>query len=209
MQKNGFTLIELLIGLALAMLCMNMMMMMFKQTSQVGLRSSQDAEYDTQIQIGLLVAQRHLQSAGYGSGQAADIAIGSFAGGDAVLWRFTPDITAPTTFQCQGIGEEISLENGRQVHRLMILKKTPCDTAQNIEDGTWAEDQVIVAIKTGSTTPIYSYDLIDSSVCNPYGIDAGGTTAKQQITLTAARQYMTGLGESIQNTLCLNNISAI
>lgn len=126
---------------------MGMMMMMFKQVSQVSLSSSADAQYDTEIQLGLMVAQKHLQSAGFGSGQASDIAVGSFAGNDAIFWRLIPNLEAPTQYHCQGIGEEISQENNRYVHSLVLLTKTSCSGVGLVSDGPWIKEQTIVRIK--------------------------------------------------------------
>lgn len=207
MRQQGFTLIELMVGMVIALLCMGMMMMMFKQVSQVSLSSSADAQYDTEIQLGLMVAQKHLQSAGFGSGQASDIAVGSFAGNDAIFWRFTPNLEAPTQYHCQGIGEEISQENNRYVHSLVLLTKTSCSGVGLVSDGPWIKEQTIVRIKKSDANKIYNYDLSTGN-CTPYGTDEN-TVAKQQLTIKAARQYITGVAESIQHTLCLNNIPAI
>lgn len=207
MRQNGFTLVELMVGMVIALLCMSMMMMMFKQVSQVGLRSSAEAQYDTEIQIGLMVAQKHLQNAGYGSGQPNDIVLGSFAGNTAVYWRFIPDLNNPTQYQCQGIGEEVSQENNRWVHRFILLTKTTCDGTDPVSSGTWTKEQIIVAIKNSDTKPIYEYELT-TDTCTPYGID-DVTLARQKITIKAARQYMTNTGSNIQHTLCLNNVTAI
>lgn len=207
MRQHGFTLIELMVGMVIALLSMGMMMMMFKQVSQVSLSSSADAQYDTEIQLGLMVAQKKLQNAGFGSGQASDIAVGSFAGNDAIFWRFIPNLEAPAQYHCQGIGEEISQKNNRYVHRLVLLTKAPCNGVGLVSDGTWGKEQTIISIKKSDAQEIYQYDLSSGS-CTPYGIDEN-TVTKQQLTIKAARQYITGVAESIQHTLCLNNIPAI
>ena len=67
MPKNGFTLVELMVGLVIGMLCMIMMLMLFKQVSHISLQSSQDAEYDAQLQTSMLIVQKLIQNAGYGS----------------------------------------------------------------------------------------------------------------------------------------------
>ena len=207
MRQRGFTLIELMVGMVIALLCMGMMMMMFKQVSRVSLSSSADAQYDTEIQLGLMVAQKHLQNAGFGSGQANDIAKASFAGNEAIFWRFVPDLNAPTQYRCQGIGEEVSLDNTRYVHRFFLLTKASCSGVGLVSDGTWEKDQVIVRIKKSDAQSIYKYDLSNGS-CTPYGIDEI-TVAKRQLTIKAARQYITGVAGSIEHKLCLNNIPAI
>ena len=77
MLRNGFTIIELLVGIVIAMLCMITMLMLFKQLTQVSVSSTQDAEYDAQLQSGMLTIQKYVQNAGFGSGQQSDIASGT------------------------------------------------------------------------------------------------------------------------------------
>lgn len=213
MRKNGFTLIELMIGMVIAMLSMSMMMMMFKQVSQVSFGSAADAQYDTDIQIGLMVAQKYLQNAGYGSGQANDIALGSYAGtgNDAVYWRYVPDLDQPAQYKCQGISEKIDQEGNRSVHRLLLLTNAACNGAGLVSAGAWSIEQTVIAIKKSNSDKIFSYEMADGS-CTPYGIDEN-TVIRQQITITAKRQHITAdadeASKSIQHTLCLNNVTAI
>lgn len=209
MPKNGFTMIELLVGLVISMLCMIIMLMLFKQLMHVSLNSSQDAEYDAQLQSGMLSAQKYMQNAGYGSGKSSDIAIGSYSGNPAVFWLFVKEIGAtPIAYQCQGIGEEISTENNQKVHRLVLLKKNACGTTEAITAGTWVKDQPIVVIKNTAAAPIYQFNMSSGTACTPFGIDKTASAGLKQVTLTAARQHMTGIGQNIQNVVCLNNIAA-
>ena len=202
MIEKGFTLLELMIGLVIAMLCMIMMLMLFKQTTQIGISSSQDAEYDAQIRTGLLVAQRFAQNAGYGSGKANDVVKGTFYNNDAIFWRMIPDINkTPITYQCQGLAESISSTG---LHRLILLKRT-CGSDTNLTDGNWQDEQVIVSFRSKVTTPIFKY-LLTAGQCNPYGIDKNNSKGLKQLTITAQREHMTGTGSNIQNTVCLNNI---
>lgn len=217
MRKNGFTLIELMIGMVIAVLSMGMMMMMFKQVSQVSFSSSADAQYDTDIQIGLMVAQKFLQNAGYGSGQANDIVRGSYAGNDAIFWRYAPDIDQPALYKCQGISEKVDQEDGRSVHRLLLLTKADCTGAgiawsTGTGASSWNPEQTIIAIKKTDADKIYSYEL-STGPCTPYGIDEDdeNTIDRQQITIKAKRQHVAAgdAGGSIQHTLCLNNTAVI
>jgi prepilin-type N-terminal cleavage/methylation domain-containing protein len=209
MPKNGFTLIELLVGIVIAMLCMVTMLMLFKQLTQVGVSSSQDAEYDAQLQSGILAAQKYIQNAGYGSGQQADIAIGTYASNPAIFWLSVKQLGAvPLEYQCQGIGEEVSTEGSQKVHRLVLLKKVACGKTEAVTAGTWVKDQPIVVIRNNTAAPIYSFSLSTTSACTSFGIDKTASQGLKQVQLTATRQYMTSLGQNIQNTICLNNITS-
>lgn len=207
MRANGFTLIELMIGLLISMLCMIMLLMLFRQISQISVRSSQSAEYDAQIQTGLLVLEKFIQNAGYGSGLANDIQIGTHFGNPALFWRFIPELdSVPVSYQCQGVAEKITTENGLRIHRLVLMKKDACGTTTALTEGTWQESQAIVSINNNSTTPIFRYALSQGE-CRPFGINSTPVGTKQ-ISLTAFRPEMTGLGEKIQSLICLNNIKA-
>lgn len=141
MAKNGFTLVELLIGMLIGMLCIIILLMLFKQISRVGMVSARDAEYDAQLETGVLIAQKLIQNAGYGSGNAADIATGfvtftsdtaanaTTTGQPAIFWRVSPDPNATTkSFDCYGLAERISASGANQIHRLMYLTKENCDS---------------------------------------------------------------------------------
>lgn len=202
MHQKGFTLVELLVGLVIAMLCMIMMLMLFKQTTQIGISSSQDAEYDAQIQTGLLVSQKFIQNAGYGSGKALDIKTGTYAGNASLLWRLIPNIGAtPITYQCQGIAEKVTQDGNAFMHRLVLIKKT-CNATDTWETGTWQDDQVIVAFRSNKADPVFSYTLTTGQ-CTPFGIDKSADKGLRQVTINARREHLNG---SIKNTICLNNI---
>lgn len=206
MKQAGFTLIELMIGLVIAMLCMLMMLMLFKQITQIGLNAAQDAEYDAQIQTGLLVSQKFMQNAGYGSGLSNDIQIGTHYGHSAVFWRFIPDLgTTSIAYQCQGIAEKITTDGNTKLHQLILLKKTCGSDPANWKNGTWEEDQNIVAFRSSKSAPIFAYN-ITLGKCTPYGVDKNNSKGLRQMTITAKREHITGTGDSIKNTICLNNI---
>lgn len=208
MPKNGFTMIELLVGIVIAMLCMITMLMLFKQLTHVGLSSTQDAEYDAQLQSGMLAIQKYVQNAGFGSGQQGDIASGTYSGNPAIFWRSVKELNVtPIAYECRGVGEVITTEDGQKVHRLVLLKKTACGTSEAITAGSWEKDQPIIAIRNSSDAPIYQYAIAAGSGCSPFGIEKTSATGLKQITLTAARQHMTGIGQNIQNVVCLSNIT--
>lgn len=206
MKQAGFTLIELMVGMVIAILCMLMMLMLFKQITQIGMSAAQDAEYDAQIQTGLLVAQKFIQNAGYGSGLANDIQKGTQFGYSAIFWRFIPNIgTTPITYQCQGIAEKITTDGNTKLHQLILLKKACGSEPTTWINGTWEEDQNIVTFRSSKSDPIFQYD-ISAGKCTPYGVDKNNSNGLKQLTITAKREHMTGTGGSIKNTVCLNNI---
>ena len=205
MKQNGFTMIELLVGLVIASLCSIMMLMLFKQSSQITMNSAQDATYEAQLQTGMMVAQRFIQNAGYGSGSPSDIEIGQYNNQRAVFWRYMPNLnTTPVTFNCQGLAEEISGTSSLKTHRLILIEKTNCGNTTALSEGTWQESKAIVAIQSTSTSPLFTFELAGSD-CTPFGIDSR-TSGTKQLTITAARPYLTGVGSSLQTAICLSNI---
>lgn len=207
MKKNGFTLIELLVSLVIGMLCMLTMLMIFKQTSQISVQSSRDAEYDAQLQTGMLIAQKLIQNAGYGSGALDDIETGTYLSKPALFWRYVEDIDAtPISYTCQGISEQINTENNQQIHRLIVLKKDNCGNSASVSSGTWQEEQTVMAIRNSSSSALFEYTL-NNNDCRPFGIDKNNMGSRQ-IKLTAPRQYLTGTAEKIEMTVCLNNIKS-
>lgn len=207
MKSNGFTLVELLIGVVIATLCMLMMLSLFKQTTQIGIASSHDAEYDAQIQIGLLVAQKFIQNAGYGSGLSNDIILVSSTSIPTLYWRFIPLISqTPITYKCQGIVEKIVSDHSTYLHRLVLIKKN-CGSTTDWQTGTWEEDQTLATIRSSKSDPIFQYSLAAQN-CTPYGIDNNNAKGLKQLTISAQREHITGTvtGSTVKNTVCLNNI---
>lgn len=213
MKKNGFTLVELLVGLVIAMLCMIMMLMLFKQISQVSLESSFDAEYDTQVQIGMLVLQKVIQNAGYGSGHAHDIAVDS--GKNILYLRFTPDITTPTILKCQAILSHNDVEN--KEYQLYLLENTKnCGASADLKTSSiWSSTDTtkspLVTIKNknieATTAAVFSFkveDLAGGKKCTPYGISKDNPSGSKYVTVTAKGQYSPV--KQIQSSICLNNI---
>lgn len=202
MKQRGFTIVELMVGLVVATLCMIMMLMLFKQTTQIGLASSKDTEYNAKIQTAQLVIQKLVQSAGYGSGQSQDIKIALYGQNRALFWRFIPQIDASiTSYQCEGIAEVITDVGHEKSHRLVLLKKN-CGSEQDWQTGEWREDQVIVNIFNQSAAPIFSYELSQAR-CTPYGIEANHATGLKKVVIYAKREH---LDSQVRSTVCLNNI---
>lgn len=221
MNQKGFTLIELMIGLVISVLCMIMMLMLFKQLSHIAMSSSQDAENDSQLQTGILVIDKLVQNAGYGSlnnsggtNNTGDIGIGTFAGNPALVWRYVPDPdTSITTYKCEGIGEEITTEGNHKIHKLFLLKRA-CGNSTTITSGNWVVDQPIMSIKTTTSSPIYAFSM-SSENCTPFGIGKTYTGA-QKIIVSAERQHLdlstspdqttNNITKKLSSTICLNNI---
>lgn len=227
MKRNGFTLVELLVGMVIAMLCAIMMMMLFKQLSQIGGGASRDAQYDAQIETGILIIQKYLQNAGYASGNAADVQLnnnfGSFTSAGvsiplpALLWRQGTGALSATTglataWECYGVTETITPNPTATnfTHRLQLLTLRPCNGAgattgvANLTAMTGWTQTPIVRIDTPSAQPIFGYALSTGS-CAPYGTADVQGAAK--VTLTAKRLNVTsGLGQSLNRAVCLNNI---
>lgn len=225
MKKNGFTLVELLVGMVIAMLCAIMMMMLFKQMSRIGGAAARDAEYDAQLETGVLIVQKYLQNAGYGSGNAADIQInnsfGSFTNAGttislpALLWRQGSGplaTTGPATaWECYGVTETITPNGASFIHRLQLLNIPSCSgpsaTSPAIASLTamnaWTS-QTIVRIEDASFNPIFSY-AISTTKCAPYG--ASEVQGGAKVTITARRlNVKDGLGQTLNRAVCLRNI---
>lgn len=212
MSKNGFTLIELMVGLVIGLLCILMLLMLFKQISQVGITAAQDAEYDAQLELGLLSTQKLVQNAGYGTGKNANgtinpnIVIATYNSQPAVYWRLVSSAlgATPIVFQCQGLSESITAEGSRYIHRLQLLKATNCGT-ESLTTYAWSTDQTVASLRNNQFIPIFTYSLtIPINGCTPYGI--GDKKGDLQLGVTASKQYLTGIAASVSRAICLVNI---
>ena len=201
MRQHGFTIIELLVGLLVAMLCLLMMLMLFKQTTKIGVHAGQDAQYNTQIQTGLLIAQKFIQNAGFGSSQPHDIQIVE-EHPQVVYWRLVPEphIT-PIRYECQGMVERISDQGTQKLHQLVLIGK-PCGSNETWIEGQWQDQQVLVNILSQQNTPIFHYRLNEGN-CTPYGINQKDHQGLKQLVIEARREHSDHV---IKNLICLNNI---
>lgn len=210
MKKNGFTMLEVLVGLVIAMLCMIMMLMTFKQISKISLESSLDAEYDTQVQLGMLVLQKIIQNAGYGSGNAGDITVDN----NTLYLRFTPDLAEPTTLKCQALTYQN--DASKKEYKLFLLENiTDCGTDTVLKDLPWTNSSTnkspLITIKnqeiTEGTAPIFTFslqNLVSPQKCTPYGISGHNPSGSKTVTITAQGQHINS--KQIQSLICLNNI---
>lgn len=207
MHRNGFTLVELLVGLLLASLLMLTMLTLFKQVSHIGLNSSEDAEYEAQLEIGMLTIQKLIQNAGYGSGSHDDIVTGTYDSNDAIFWRFANDFDAtPLVFQCRGFGIKIEASGSQYIHHLLLLKATPC-IETDLVDENWTIEQRIASVKSDqSTDPVFQFSLATGE-CVPFGINQGSITGDKRVQISGLRKYDYGVGNK-ERFVCLNNIKA-
>ncbi|MFY9179293.1 MAG: prepilin-type N-terminal cleavage/methylation domain-containing protein [Venatoribacter sp.] len=211
MRKNGFTLVELLVGLVIAALLMLTILVYFKQVSFLGLVSSEDAEYETQLEIGMLTVQKLVQEAGYGSGNADDIAEGAFDGNSAVFWRyvsnFDPLNAAPPapSYTCRGFGSQISGTAPRITHRLVLLSAN-CNASANLSTAAWTVVQPVAAVMSTTATPVFDFSVVASS-CVPFGI--GEAVGEQMLIITGLKKYEYGSASRDKiRRVCLTNIKA-
>src|SRR5690554_6877278 len=214
MRKNGFTLIELMVGLLLSSLLMLTMVTLFKQVSHVGLNSSEDSEYESQMEIGMLTIQRLIQNAGYGSGSQNDIAIGTYNSKEAIFWRaatsYDPNPAATITYQCNGFGIKIEPDGSHYIHRLLLLKASPCSAGTNLVNEDWQVEQTIASIKINpqdnppyTGNPVFQYAL-SHSPCVPFGIPLGNLSGDVRVKISGLRKYDYGVGNK-ERFVCLNN----
>lgn len=230
MKQNGFTLVELLVGMAVAMLCMTMMLTVYAQISQLGSDAMRTAEYDAQLETGVLIAQKLIQNAGYGSGAATDIATGyvtfksnvtqadaTTSGKPAIFWR----VKDPTS-TCYGLAENVIQNGSTYEHRLYYLTNSTnsCDVATPIlTTMTNWNAKPIVLLKVVSTAsnpitnpadPIFIFNQPPpSSGCSPFGTSdvtgvAGGGMNGKLVTIMGKRL---DISNHIVRSVCLRNIS--
>lgn len=207
MSKNGFSLVELLIAMALSLITILMVMMLFKQVGRVAVSVAQDAEFDLQLETGMLVTQKLLQGAGYGTGNFDDVAIGSYSGRPAVFWRLRPDLEAePIELICQGVAEGIEQDQNMFVHRLLLLASSSCSESAQLEDLSWDVASVLATMRSEHNEHVFDFKLEDE--CDPFGVkEIGG--ARKVIITGKKLNISEGLGQFVQRAVCLNNISSL
>lgn len=204
--NKGFTLVELMVGMLLTSLLMITMLTLFKQVNFIGMNSAEDAEYEAQLEMGLLTIQRLVANAGYGSGLDDDVVIGSYEGNEAIFWRYAEDHEAmPLVMQCRGFGVKIETFNDQFKHRLLLLT-APC-TAANLVDEAWVVQQPIATVKSEEDTdPVFTYSLVTGE-CVPYGIYQGGVSGNKRVVIEGVRKHDFGVGNK-RRFVCFNNIKA-
>lgn len=210
-MRTGFTVVELLISILIALLGIAIILMFLLSPKEDHLIPSEHAEFDDQLHTSLLIAQKYLHNAGYGSGSRHDIALGTYQGHDAIFWRFVRQLhVSPQRYECQGLTEKISVNEEHTVHRLILLGKKNCDSQSEITQGQWQEQQGIALLKTSTQQPLFQY-YMHQGPCAPYGMRPinHATPHSQQLTLIALRPHAMGIDRTIQSVICLNNIKSI
>lgn len=216
MKQNGFTLVELMVGLAVAMLCMTMMLTVYAQINQIGSDAMRATEYDAQLETGVLIGQKLVQNAGYGVDPTTvttpNIVVIPVSGNTPVIlyWRERPDITAtPITYKCSKVTETITPKGSQGfTHRLLLQETNNCGT-NAIDSVTYgASARTIVKIdSTGSSSNMPIFNLNVGTGCSPFGtsgMTGGGAFNGKLITITGKRL---DISNPISRSVCLRNIT--
>lgn len=231
MKSKGFSLIELVVAMAVSLLAILMLLMLFKQVIRVGMESTQDAELDHSLDTALLVIQKTVQNAGYGTGGIGDIAVSTIEGSDnievsALFWRLNTnddfllnpfkdtssnietETETETETQCWGISESVSnLSDENYLHQLFLLQWDSCGSTDDLKGNPtrWAVKDIIASFKTKQPTPIFSYEPVllinESEKCSPYGIEDIKGSYKVVISAKVPDYKTT------ERSVCLTNIS--
>lgn len=133
MRNKGFSLIELLVAMAVSLLAILMLLMLFKQVTRLGMSSSQDAEYDANLETALLIVQKLVQNAGYGIGNDQDIL------------RYRLVTTAENDSKDSNENTEVE-DDEQYIEELVLLWRTagadwkPADSAIFSDDGSEATE---------------------------------------------------------------------
>lgn len=212
MQKNGFTLVELLVGLGVSSILMLTMLAYFKQVGTIGVESAESADYEIQLDIGLLSVQKMVQFAGYGLGQESDIQVGQYNGESAVYWRYLealPDPNAAPTAPlpaviCRGVGSSVAQQNGKYKNTLILLTADDCD-AGDLTDATWRVQQSVVSLVSDQSYSVFAFTS-QATPCSPFGV--GQTMGAVVLKIRGLRKYDYGDGNYYKNrNICINNIN--
>ncbi|MFY9180496.1 MAG: prepilin-type N-terminal cleavage/methylation domain-containing protein [Venatoribacter sp.] len=209
MRKNGFTMVELLVGLIISSLLMLTVLAYFKQISFLGMGASDDSDYETQLEIGLITIQKIAPDAGYGLGATDDVEESTFNGRPAVYWRYADSYVDPNAvgapaplISCKGVSTSYALESDKHMHRLLLLESNNCETGA-LHEATWTATP-IVTLKADSSDPVYIFSLRQTS-CAPFGIGDAMGYALLQVNAQRKYEYGTGNKNKIRD-ICLINI---
>lgn len=210
-NADGFTLIELMIGMVVGLIVVITMLSLYKTASKSTAEAGYGAIMDGQIGGGVVMADRLLQSAGYGfaSGTSsygsslqvylASAAVSVGATGNAIVWK-----SASTS--CQAL---VASGNNLTFYG-PASSGYSCSSGLALPGSSAASQSIITAIPVslpnapaaGSSTIVVS-----NTTCSPFGT---GTAASS--TLVASGGYVATLSiqgyaasASIQNQTCLTN----
>ncbi len=219
--QHGAGLISLMVGIVISMLIMLAMMTLYRDSIHATLGAGQDAASDSQRAAGLLAAQIHLQTAGFGlsapvldtdlivlanatldsktsrlSGSAAAAGVE----GNAIVWSF--DTRVGTGVQCSGLYAPA----GGGLQRLL---PAPCTGSTQWADTIWSTSALVSDARavTVSAAPT------DTTGCQPFGLATnGGVIVTLKSTHSTVAQSSTSTpsnppGLPIEITVCLTNFA--
>lgn len=213
--QKGMSLLSLMIGLLISMIAILGMMSLFNTAVKNTTQSSRDARITGERTSGLLVANMHLQSAGYGvsnTSRASHLLLlsgatmsnkrisGTTLGGDgtgnALIWQNNPGAQN----QCTGLYAPA----GTDEKGLYELTVKNCTSIADAVAGDWEVRRLIFDKKDiqnplAVTIKLTTHDA--ASPCKSFGIAGAGSVS---ITLNAAEAS----GQTIDSTTCLLNFPA-
>lgn len=214
-QQNGATLLSLMIGLLISMIAILGMMSLFNTAVKNTTQSSRDARITGERTSGLLVANMHLQSAGYGltntnrtehllllssatlnDKRISGTTVSSDGVGNALVWQNKPGAQS----QCTGL----YAPNGDNEKGLYELTAKNCTSITEAVAGNWEVRRLIFDKKDiqnplALTIHLTTHDA--ASPCKGFGIAGAGSIS---ITLNAQEAS----GQQLDSTTCLLNFPA-
>jgi prepilin-type N-terminal cleavage/methylation domain-containing protein len=210
-RAAGFTLIELMVGMVVGLIVVMTMLSLYKTASKSTAEAGYGAVMDGQIAGGIIMADRLLQSAGYGYASGnnaygstvqvylASSAVSTGTAGNAIVWK-----SASST--CQAL-----LASGNSLTFYGPASSGySCSSGLALPAGNNASQGIITGVPVslpnapaaGSTTIVVS-----KTTCTPFGT---GTAASSSVI--ASGGYVATLtiqgyaaSASIQNQTCLTN----
>lgn len=160
MQNKGFSLIELLIALAISLISILMLLMLFKQVTHIGMSSSQDSEYNTARQTALLVVQKLIQNAGYGTGSDLDVLRfqeGNNSEGEgegeessnnnnqvSLLWRMASENWSPTDISTPALEDENQDEDESEEQAIQVQCLGVSETITQDSNGRYLHQLILI-----------------------------------------------------------------
>jgi hypothetical protein len=230
--QTGSSLIALLVGLLISMIVVLAMMLVYRNTLQTVVVTSEGARSEGERVSGLLAAHMMLQDAGYG---VSDLSINAMLvplGGTpalngstltgtalgipanqarALVWTKGFDLDNNgeiETFRCEGL---LADANGALLRLSSAANCGNASTQWNVI--AWTATPLILDARLGfdgeQRTLTFSVNLLASgSECQPFGIGSGdinGPTGSLVVTLSYPLN-VTGVSQTMQSSTCLVNM---
>ena len=209
-RQKGISLISLLIGLLVSSIVIVGMMMIFRNTIQTAVPSSESARSEGERISALLAAHMMLQDAGFGTdgAQAEHLRVlssASFSGttlsasgsGTAVVWRKT----ISTTHTCEGLYAD-------GVGSLWRLDSDGCgSTGIDLSSISWSRTPLVGESRARESNDDDFVRLIEiepvTGNCSPFGISSsitGGLAVRLKYSVNVG-----GTNQEVESTTCLAN----